>query len=319
MIHGLRIFAETADPALSAAVEHLLRPFASSAGDNGSLEDTLHCRVQAVGHLPALVPVNASPVATEAGLSFSAADSRLYAEVEGFSVSVADLEANRLDVYVDRAQVSETWTVQHFAILPLITEFLRLRGLFPIHAAALEHGGKALILPALPGSGKTTLAIALVRAGLRLLSDDMPFLSRDGDKVTVLASLEDVNVCADGIRFFDELRFLRGQGPDERGKVSFSLEEQFPGSVAGQGAPRLIVFPRLSGNAKSVLRPIGSTEAFSSLLEHSLRPINRPLGVAHFEIMLDTVVACDCYRLETGCDPNEAAGLLRELLQSVHI
>src|SRR5690349_22879332 len=42
-----------------------------------------------------------------------------------------------------------------------------------IHAAVLERHGRALILPAPPGSGKSTLCAALVTRGWRLLSDEM--------------------------------------------------------------------------------------------------------------------------------------------------
>lgn len=42
-----------------------------------------------------------------------------------------------------------------------------------IHAAVLERNGKALIMPAPPGSGKSTLCAALMQEGWRLLSDEM--------------------------------------------------------------------------------------------------------------------------------------------------
>lgn len=42
-----------------------------------------------------------------------------------------------------------------------------------IHAAVLERGGKALIMPAPPGAGKSTLCAALMLEGWRLLSDEM--------------------------------------------------------------------------------------------------------------------------------------------------
>ncbi len=41
-----------------------------------------------------------------------------------------------------------------------------------IHSATLERGGRALLMPALPGSGKSTLCAALVSRGWRLLSDE---------------------------------------------------------------------------------------------------------------------------------------------------
>lgn len=45
--------------------------------------------------------------------------------------------------------------------------------LLVIHAAVLERGGRALIMPAPPGSGKSTLCAALAWHGWRLLSDEL--------------------------------------------------------------------------------------------------------------------------------------------------
>lgn len=42
-----------------------------------------------------------------------------------------------------------------------------------LHAAVLERNGQALVLPAPPGSGKSTLCAALAHAGWRLLSDEL--------------------------------------------------------------------------------------------------------------------------------------------------
>lgn len=48
----------------------------------------------------------------------------------------------------------------------------RLHDLLLLHAGALERDGLALILPATPGSGKSTLTAALSQRGWRLLSDE---------------------------------------------------------------------------------------------------------------------------------------------------
>lgn len=48
----------------------------------------------------------------------------------------------------------------------------RLNDLLLLHAGVVERNGLALLLPALPGSGKSTLTAALALSGWRLLSDE---------------------------------------------------------------------------------------------------------------------------------------------------
>ena len=48
-----------------------------------------------------------------------------------------------------------------------------------IHAAVVEKSGRALILPAPPGSGKSTLCAGLVNRGWRLLSDELTLIERE--------------------------------------------------------------------------------------------------------------------------------------------
>ena len=48
-----------------------------------------------------------------------------------------------------------------------------LPGLFFVHAAVLEHGGKAVLLVAESGSGKSTTCLGLVQHGFGFLSDEL--------------------------------------------------------------------------------------------------------------------------------------------------
>jgi len=53
-----------------------------------------------------------------------------------------------------------------------------------VHAAVLERGGRALVMPAPPGSGKSTLTAALAgRGGWRLLSDELTLIDLDSGLV----------------------------------------------------------------------------------------------------------------------------------------
>src|SRR5689334_825890 len=56
-----------------------------------------------------------------------------------------------------------------------------------IHAAVIERNGRAAILPAAPGSGKSTLTAALVHRGWRLLSDELTLLNMTDRRLVPLA------------------------------------------------------------------------------------------------------------------------------------
>ena len=56
----------------------------------------------------------------------------------------------------------------------------RLNHLLLLHAGVVERDGLALVMPALPGSGKSTLTAALSQRGWRLLSDEFGAFDPEG-------------------------------------------------------------------------------------------------------------------------------------------
>ena len=63
---------------------------------------------------------------------------------------------------------------------------LQQRGLFPIHASAIEHNGEAVAFMGPSGNGKSTTAAAFLKKGYRLLTDDVCAIQLvDGKPVVV--------------------------------------------------------------------------------------------------------------------------------------
>jgi HPr serine kinase-like protein len=71
------------------------------------------------------------------------------------------------------------WRWQRYLIGRVLPFAAVLRGLEPVHAAAVALAGGAVLLAGDPGTGKSTLAAELVRGGLSFLADDVVALSRD--------------------------------------------------------------------------------------------------------------------------------------------
>ena len=62
-----------------------------------------------------------------------------------------------------------------------------MRSQLRIHATAVAIDGQAVLLRAVPGTGKSDLALRLIDAGARLVADDQCDLSRRDDRLIVRA------------------------------------------------------------------------------------------------------------------------------------
>jgi HprK-related kinase A len=141
-----------------------------------------------------------------------------------------------------------------------------------IHAAVLERHGRAIILPAPPGSGKSTLCAALVTRGWRLLSDEMTLVRLDDGAVLPLprpVSLKN-----------ESIAIIRAYAPDA--VFSPPVENTNKGTVAHLKAPpasiaradeaarpAFIVFPRYEAGAPLTLAPMGKARAFMGVAENA--------------------------------------------------
>ena len=182
-----------------------------------------------------------------------------------------------------------------------------------VHAAVIERSGRALLLPAPPGAGKSTLCAGLVSRGWRLLSDELALIDPSSGDITPLArpiSLKNASI--DVIRRFSPEAVL---GP--------TVHDTLKGSVAHLKAPldsverateparpRWIVLPRYEAGASARLEPLRKGRAFMQLADSAF---NYNLhGRSGFEALAQLVDACDCYEFEYG-ELEEAVALYDRL------
>jgi len=153
-----------------------------------------------------------------------------------------------------------------------------------VHAAVLERHGRAVILPAPPGSGKSTLTAALCgKGGWRLLSDELTLLDLEsGLLVPNPRPISLKNASIDIIRAYLPDAVLSTPVRDTtKGTVAHM---RAPGDAVVRAAecarPAWVVFPHYSAGAATTLEPLARAATFMELAGNSFN--YSVLGAAGF-------------------------------------
>lgn len=170
-----------------------------------------------------------------------------------------------------------------------------------LHAAVVERGGRAAILPAPPGSGKSTLCAALVHRGWRLLSDELALVTLADGRLAPLArpvslknrSIEIIR------RFAPEAVFSAETHDTAKGTVAHMLvPREHVRRMDETARPAWVVFPRWVADAPPQLAPRAKADAMMELGRNSFN--YGTLGRSGFEALADLVTACDCFDFSYG-------------------
>jgi HprK-related kinase A len=165
-----------------------------------------------------------------------------------------------------------------------------------IHAAVVEKNGRAVILPAPPGSGKSTLCALLVCRGWRLLSDELTLVRLSDGQITPLprpVSLKNQSI--DVIKTFEpQVVFSR------------SVLDTIKGTVAHMKAPAesihrsletakasWIIFPKFQTGATTLLKSIPQARALMRVADNAFN--YSLLGARGFHAMANLINATRSY------------------------
>ena len=190
---------------------------------------------------------------------------------------------------------------------------LRFHRFLMLHSAVLERNGCALLLPAAPGHGKTTLCAALAHRGWRLLSDEFGLVRPEsGAFIPIPRPMPLKNQSIAVMRSFAPEAYL---GPEVAGTRKGTVAHVRPPRdsmqrLAETAAARWIVFPRWERGARLTLRNLPPTEAFMGLATNAFN--YEVHGEAGFTVLRDLVEGSRCYRLVYS-DLDEAVASLGSL------
>jgi HprK-related kinase A len=194
----------------------------------------------------------------------------------------------------------------------------RAHHLLMLHAAVVERDGQAIIFPAWPGHGKSTLCAALIHSGWRLLSDEFGLVRPEDGKLLPLPRLIPLkNESIDVIRRFRPDAII---GPSffktRKGTVAHVRPPEESIQRGQEPAePRWLIFPRWAAEAPLTLEPIPKSEAFLMVATNAFN--YEVLDTSAFRLVTDMVRACDCYSFRYS-NLDEAVTALDTLTSSGH-
>lgn len=185
-----------------------------------------------------------------------------------------------------------------------------------IHAAVIEKDGHAVILPAPPGSGKSTLCAALINRGWRLLSDELALVRISDGKLIPLprpVSLKNQSIGIIG-RYAPDAVFSRRVCDTMKGTVALM---KAPGDSVARALDSAqaawIIFPKYQADSATDLTALPRSRAFMRIADNAFN--YSLLGAQGFETMAGLTDQCQCFDF-TYSDLDEAIAAFNALRPS---
>ena len=165
-----------------------------------------------------------------------------------------------------------------------------------LHSAVIEREGFAVILPAPPGSGKSTLCAGLIHRGWRLLSDELALISLSDASLTPLGRPVSLKNQSVGIVRAFEPSSVFSPVVHETSKGSVALmrvPQAHLDRIADVAHPRWVVFPKYVADSPPELTVRSKANSMLELGRNSFNYM--VLGRVGFETLSKVIDASDCY------------------------
>ncbi|MBI3584449.1 MAG: hypothetical protein HY096_10950 [Nitrospinae bacterium] len=189
------------------------------------------------------------------------------------------------------------------------TALERMEGFYQIHGGAVVKNNKGLILPAAPGSGKTTLTVGLTMNGFQCLSDDIALIAMQSLKLNPYP--RNIFITEEKKDVFDRYGYnlpLRKSEWTDMGGWDFIFTPPPPMTI-GAGVD-FIIFPEYNPALKTELKEISRGKAMFKIIRESFNFYKfKDRGI---DIIHRLVQKAECYQLTVN-NLNEAVEIISDL------
>ncbi|MFQ5893809.1 MAG: hypothetical protein ACE5H5_05800 [Nitrospinota bacterium] len=265
-------------------------------------------------------PDRSRPAGLEAPIQF--ANVSCFQKGSVFSFHTKDGSVLEADVAAGRAwgHLSETlleaprYTFTDLLMAPLM-EMLKQRGFYGLHAAALAKEEAGYLFPGGAESGKTTIALSLVKREFRYLADDKVLLRKEDGDIAALAFTRRFNIDPDIGRHYQELRFLKDLEPlPGIEKRPYDISRVYPNAFVSSCRPTFLIHLERTEASRSEIARLSSHESFTRLLHQTILSFHRPVAAQQLKLFADLARGTKSYLLHLGDDLYGAPERLLDLL-----
>jgi len=177
----------------------------------------------------------------------------------------------------------------------------RVERFLQVHAAVMQRGSAACVMPGSPGSGKTTLAAGLLSRGWRLLSDEFALVSPQSGRVHPYPKALCIKqgsmqvVRSLGLPLMASRCYKKGR----KGRVAYVSPAVMQCDCVGEACPiGCVLFPTYRVGARPKTEPMSRGEAVFEL--NRLAFNGQRFGAQAMAILDRTLTGVRCYRLVSG-------------------
>lgn len=186
-----------------------------------------------------------------------------------------------------------------------------------LHGAALVKNGKGLLIIGPSGSGKSTIAISLIKSGWSYLTDDMILLYKNGTYIKALPLRRYFKIDQEVVKKYPELSQIANTplGVLEN-KAFLNLHEEYNDQMLNHCIPKTIIFPKISYESESYLKPMKKSEAFVNLLTNNCYGmfLENKIIKERTNTMNTPLSQAESYRLSIGLDFYKEPSMIGQIL-----
>lgn len=167
-----------------------------------------------------------------------------------------------------------------------------------IHAAAAARDGVAVLLPARPEAGKTTLVAGLLRSGFDYFTDEAAGI--DPETLLLHPYPKPLSIDPGSWSVLPELNPAAHGGQQDFFEQQWQVSaETIPScSVAAPTVPTVLVFPAYRAGAPTEIQAVSRSDALLELLRNTFSL--RESALRDFSVLADLTREGTCYRLTSG-------------------